>query len=134
MRNIMDLLHQDSTRLSFATINKLSCNIAEVIVDRNIEIDLNCVEEYHQALLDIFGDAFGLLINKVQPYSYNIDAQFRITSLPQIKAIAIVNYSLSTWAATKALQSIPPNRKKNLQNFWDRNEALSWLIDELVTQ
>ncbi|MFK7848133.1 MAG: hypothetical protein AB8G77_22785 [Rhodothermales bacterium] len=127
----MDQLYQESTRLSFATINKLSHNIGEVLVDKNIEIDLRHVEEFHKALFDIFGSSFGLLINKVHPYSYSFDSQFHITSPPQLKAIAVVSYSASTWAATKSLQNIPPNRKKNIQTFWDRTEAFSWLTEEL---
>ena len=128
----MAQLHQESTRLTFATIIKLTHNIAEVIVDKNTEIDLGCVEELHNALLATLAPSFGLLVNKQQPYSYSIDAQFKITTLPQLKAIAVVSYSNSTWAATKSLQGIPPNRSKNMQMFWARDQALSWLVEELT--
>lgn len=122
---------KESVQLNFATINKLTGNIAEVFVHKNVEIDLRCVEEYHQALLGLFSDSFGLLINKIHPYSYSIEAQLRITSLPQIKAIGVLVYTSNSWEATNSLKNMPTNRRANLQKFWHRESALRWLIEEM---
>ena len=57
-------------RLSFCTINICADNIAEVIIDENIEVSIEMVEEHDEFLCSIFKGSFGVLVNKINTYSY----------------------------------------------------------------
>lgn len=126
--------HSDvqTLQLSFATLYKLTDNIVEIIAKEGIEIDMPCVEEYHQALQHLFNGPFGILVNKVNQYSYGPGAMIRITSAPGLKAIAVVHYNHISLAATQTIHMLPQNRDKNLKKFWHRDAALDWLRGELV--
>lgn len=65
----------ESHRLRFAEIIILNKNLAEVIIDEAIEMDLSMVEEYHAFLLSHLDSSFSLLINKRHAYGYTFDAQ-----------------------------------------------------------
>ena len=62
-------------KLSFGEIIILKPNLAEVIVDNDVEMDLEMVGEYHEFLLSKLGHPFNLLINKVHQYTYTFEAQ-----------------------------------------------------------
>jgi len=51
---------------------------------------LDMVEEYHAFLLAHLVSPFSLLINKINSYSYNFDAQINLATLKEIKAMAVV--------------------------------------------
>ena len=57
--------------LPFATIIKLREDIAEVIINEGVEMNLDMVNQYHEYLLLHFKAPFSLLINKVNSYTYN---------------------------------------------------------------
>ena len=80
-------------RLSFANINFLSPQIAEVIVDNNVTISLEMAEEYERFLNENFSSNFGLLINKINHYDYAYEAKLSIASSANIKAMAVVTYA-----------------------------------------
>jgi hypothetical protein len=113
--------------LSFAKIIILQENVAEVIINEGIEINNEMVTEYHNFLLQHLTAPFFLLINKINSYTYTFDAQIKIASLPEIKAMAVVAYSKATEVATRNLASIPRNNAWNIQIFPDRDTALEWL-------
>ena len=80
-------------RLSFGYFTLLAENIVEVIIDEGIELSLEMVEEcdvFFKA--HIFGN-FGMLINRINEYTYSYEAQLSIGSYTGLKAIAFVYYS-----------------------------------------
>ena len=113
--------------LSFGRITTLSENLAEVIINENIEMTGKMVDEYHQFLLSHLKSPFSLLVNRINPYSYDENALHKIGSLQEIYKVAVVSYSnTSDWVIDfiKSLQERPSNR---LMNFHDRDSALVWL-------
>lgn len=116
-------------RLSFADINILGDNLAEVIVDEGVEMTIDMVEEYHQFLLTHLIPPFSLLVNKLHSYSYDAEAQQKLANLQEIDRMAVVSYRLSTTTVTEQLTELPWNGDWNLQIFTDRDTALAWLSE-----
>lgn len=80
-------------RLSFGYFTLLAENIVEVTIDEGIELSLEMIEEcdvFFKA--HIFGN-FGMLINRINEYTYSYEAQLSIGSYNGLKAIAFVYYS-----------------------------------------
>ena len=128
-KNIWDRMSKE--KLDFGVINRLEKQIAEVIIEQGIEINDAMVDEYHRYLDKHYSGDFGLLVNKINQYTYSFTAQQRLATLPNIKAIAVVVYRRSTEIATEALLNIKRTHEWNLKTFYDRDEALSWLTLQL---
>jgi hypothetical protein len=120
----------DLYKLPFAKIIILRDDIAEVIINDGVEMDVDMVEQYHDFLLSHLRPPFSLLINKINSYSYNFPAQEKLATLKEINAMAVVAYNLMTEIATETLASYPRKIKWNLKIFPNREEALSWLLTE----
>jgi len=120
----------ETHELSFAKINILQPDIAEVIVNEGVELNLAMVEEYHSFLLSHLQPPFSLLINKMHSYTYDFDAQQKLATLPEIHVMAVVAYNYITEKTTEVLASYPREQKWNLVIFSDRSEALDWLISK----
>jgi hypothetical protein len=121
----------ETHKLSFCKINKLNDSVAEVIVNEGAEVDSEMVEEYHGWLAANLKPPYGLLINRINQYSYDFEAQTKIGDLPEIKAITVVVYSKISEVATRVLMQIPRRHKWNIEMFHQRQIALEWLEDEL---
>jgi len=114
--------------LPFAKIIILSDSIAEVIINENVEMTLAMVEQYHEFLLSHLVSPFSLLINKINAYTYDFDAQVNLATLKEINAMAVVAYTRSTKISTQYLNSsVPRKRDWNLNICSNRDEALNWL-------
>jgi len=120
----------DLYELPFAKIIILSEDIAEVIINDGVEMNTDMVDQYHDFLLSHLHAPFALLVNKVNSYSYNFEAQQNLATLKEINAMAVVSYNRSTTLATKNLAAFPRNEKWNISIFSSRDEALSWLVSE----
>jgi len=116
--------------LPFAKIIILRDDIAEVIINEGIEINMDMVEQYHDFLLSHLHAPFSLLINKVNAYSYDFSAQGKLATLKEINAIAVIAYRRSTEIATEELASHPRDVEWNLKIFPNRDDALDWLLSE----
>ena len=114
-------------RLSFGEIILLKSNLAEVIVDDGVEMDLEMVKEYHEFLLDKLKHPFSLLINKVNKYTYTFEAQLQLATLTEINSMAVLAYDRVTERSTESLVSIPRSTPWNLKIFKKRTSALEWL-------
>ena len=115
-------------QLSFAKIIIVEDNLAEVIVDDGVLIDLKKVGEYHEFLLTHLRAPFSLLVNKKHSYTYTFKAQIEIASLNQIKAMAVVVEGFNAKKSTDFLISMNNmSRSWNIQTFMLREEALVWL-------
>jgi len=122
-------------RLSFCTINILADNIAEVLIDDNIEVSIEMVEESDEFLCSIFKDNFGVLVNKINTYYYTFEAQLTMGSIDPMAAIASVNYHPHGTQSTQDFLNKRTIDRLNLKTFigtelgWKR--AYDWLTLEL---
>jgi hypothetical protein len=116
--------------LGFGKIILLDENIAEVIIDKGIEMDMEMVNEYHSFMVSHLRAPFSLLINKINPYSYTFAAQRKLATLPHIKAMAVVTYNPVAEKTTRGLIRIPRDREWHIKLFKNRERALQWLRDD----
>ncbi|KGJ96291.1 hypothetical protein [Colwellia psychrerythraea] len=123
-------------RLSFADISIISDSIAEIIIDEGVEVSIEMVEEYDNFLACIFKGNYGVLINKINNYSYSLGAQFIMGSSENIVAIAAVNYSEQGKKSSKTVADRRSIDQLNVRTFsgldlgWQ--DAVTWLNKELV--
>lgn len=122
----------DLYELPFAKIIILRDDIAEVIINEGVQMDLSMVRQYHDFLLSHLRPPFSLLINKVNAYTYDFDAQEQLATLEEINAMAVVAYNKVTEIVTETLASYPRDVQWNLEIFTNRDEALSWLLTQQV--
>ena len=124
IKEIGIILHE----LSFAKIILLSDSIAEVIINDNVEMTLEMVTQYHDFLLSHLVSPFSLLINKVNTYTYDFEAQINLATLKEINAMAVVAYTRTTKISTEYLKSsVPRPVEWNLNIYSNRDDALNWL-------
>ena len=116
--------------LSYAKIIVLQDDIAEVIINDAVVMNAVMVEQYHEFLRSILTSPFSLLINKINSYTYDFDAQLDLGTIAEINAMAVVAYSRITELTTESLASYPRSKKWNLEIFMNRNDALDWLLLE----
>ena len=117
----------DLHELSFAKIIILRDDLAEVMINDGVQMDADMVAQYHEFLLAHLRAPFSLLINKINAYSYNFEAQEKLATLKEINAMAVVAYNRVTRITTETLASFPRDVKWNLRIFSNREDALSWL-------
>jgi len=120
----------DLHELPFAKVIILQGDLAEVLINDGVVMNTEMVEQYHDFLLSHLRAPFSLLINKVNSYTYDFDAQEKLATLEQINAMAVVAYNRITKISTESLASIPRDEKWNLSIFSDRDTALGWLFSE----
>ncbi len=118
----------DLHELPFAKIIILDDNIAEVMVNEGVTMDVEMVDQYHEFLLSHLRAPFLLLINKVNSYTYDFDAQNKLATLKEINAMAVVAYNRTTRLITESLASYPREVRWNLKVFSNRDDALAWLL------
>tara|TARA_R110001583_G_scaffold177813_1_gene333460 strand:- start:116 stop:526 length:411 start_codon:yes stop_codon:yes gene_type:complete len=123
-------------RLSFGYFTLLAENIVEVTIDEGIELSLEMIEEcdiFFKA--HIFGD-FGMLINRINEYTYSYEAQLTIGSYQGLKAIAFVYYSEKSKNIVEEVNftRAPDNWNScifsGLELEWQ--QAFQWLQHELL--
>lgn len=120
-------------QLSFGKIYLLSHQLAEVIVNDGVEMNMDMVNEYHDFLRQHLSAPFSLLINKLNKYSYTFEAQQHLATLPEIKAMAVVAYNHPTELATEILKDVPRKIEWNMKIFPEPDSALSWLNEQMKT-
>lgn len=116
--------------LPFARIIVLRDDIAEVIINEGVEMDVAMVDQYHDFLLSHLRPPFSLLINKINSYTYDFDAQMQLATLKEINVMAVVAYTRITTLSTETLASYPRTVKWNLRIFSNRNDAMNWLVSQ----
>lgn len=122
--------------LSFGNIILLREDIAEVVINHGVVMDMKIIEQYHEFLLSNLKAPFSLLINKLNAYTYSPDAQEKLATLKEINVMAVVSYNQITQTTTEMLVSVPRQEDWNLKIFHNRSSALSWIEseqDKLIT-
>ena len=123
--------------LPFSKIIILRDDIAEVIINEGVEMNISMVEQYHDFLRSHLLPPFSLLVNKVNSYTYDFTAQIEIATIKEINVMAVVAYNRVTKSTTEILAAYPRSEKWNLKIFSTRDDALDWLLSEqnnLVTR
>ncbi|MDH3980578.1 MAG: hypothetical protein OEU91_08710 [Gammaproteobacteria bacterium] len=120
----------DLHELSFSRIIILREDIAEVMINDGVVMDVEMVDQYHDFLLSHLRAPFSLLVNKVNSYTYDFPAQQKLATLKEINAMAVVAYNRVSKISTQALASFPRDPEWKLEIFPNRDEALAWLISE----
>jgi hypothetical protein len=115
--------------LSFCKIEVLQHDIAEVIVDEGVDINIGMVDEIHRCFLSIFTHPFSLLINKKNSYSTQLDALIQFGTLRAINKIAIFAPNKMAKLSADFSVDIPSSAELNIQVFTDRAEGLNWLLE-----
>ncbi len=122
-------------RLSFGCFSILSDNIVEVVVDEGVEMSLEMIDECHHFIVSHFKEDFGMLINRVNNYTYSYEAKLSIASYENLKALAFVYYSESSKAVSENLYQLRSLDQWNYKLFsglelgWQ--QAFDWLQQEL---
>ena len=123
-------------RLSFAKVNILNDCIAEVSFDKGIEVSIEMMENIETFVCGKFDQDFGVLVNKLYPFSYSLEAKLNLGSMEQMKAIASVNYNEDASAVTQNIIEVRTTDQLNIKSFnglelgWQ--QAHAWLIQELT--
>jgi len=117
----------DLHKLSFGVIGVLRNNLAEVIVDEGVNIDIKMVDEIHKCLLSIFTHSFSLLINKSNSYSTQLDALIKFGTLKGLNKIAVFAPNKMAKLSADFAADIPSSAVLNIQVFTNRDDALAWL-------
>lgn len=112
---------------SFGKIIILQSDIAEVIVDEGVDIDIKMVDEIHHCFLSIFPHSFSLLINKTNSYSTQLDALIKFGTLSVINKIAVFAPNKMAKLSADFAADIPSSAILNIEVFTNRGDALSWL-------
>ncbi|MFT5294307.1 MAG: hypothetical protein ACI9YH_000313 [Colwellia sp.] len=123
-------------RLSFARINILLDNIVEIVIDNNVSVSLEMVAELDTFLNNSLPSSFGLLVNKINHYTYSFEAMMTFASLVNIKAIAVINYSQSAEEVTTNIIKQRQVDQLNIKSFSGLDlgylHATSWLKSQLI--
>jgi hypothetical protein len=126
----------ENHRLSFAQINLLDQSIAEVIFDKNIYISIEMIEEIETFICNFFVNDFGVIVNRIYPYSYSIEAKLTLGSMERMKSIASINYTKEAADSTQDIISKRTKDRLNIKQFngleLGRQQALEWLIKDLA--
>ena len=114
-------------KMSFGTIIKLGNNLAEIIVDDGVEMNLTQVAEYHNFLLNNLTVPFYLLVNRNHSYTYTFEAQKAIVGFDKIKKLAVLLSTQGGLMSSETLFSLNTNLNWEISWFSMREDALSWL-------
>ena len=131
------ILEMEKYRLSFVQINVLTDCIAEVIFDKNIHISIEMMEEAEIFICGIFKNNFGVIVNKLFPYTYSQGTKLNMGSRERMKAIASINYNKKGATITQDVINTRTIDKLNIKQFngleLGRQQAFDWLLIKLQT-
>jgi len=113
--------------IEFAKIIIIKNDVAEIIIDKEIELTLEMVRRLHQTLRDNLTAPFFLLINKINDYSYDFEAMHELGTIKEIAGIAIISYSVQTQINSQYISKLKRKKIWNAKTFNNRDDALEWI-------
>ncbi len=119
-------------KMTFGTINCLEPGIVEVVVNSDVIMDGKMVHECEGVLKTMSGAEVGILVNKQNPYTHDEEARHMLATLGMFKAMAVLLTGWFTSVPAKYLMSIPVDVTTPVQMFHDREEALTWLREQVA--
>lgn len=120
-------------RLPFATIIKRQDDIAELIIDDQIELGVAMVEQMHRWLRENLRAPFSLVVNRIHSYSYSADAQFILGSIEELNVIAEVVYSEHSRKVVEMLADFPREIPWKMRCFNTTTAGLAWAVEQQAT-
>jgi len=117
----------------FCIISTLSKNCAEIVFKDGTEVTKEMLLEIHQWLSSNIDSPMYIIINKIFPHSYTFNAQMELSTLSNIKAMAMVCYSNVSQATTMIMQTATNQTLWNMKIFYDRADALDWIEEQQNT-
>jgi len=107
-----------------------------VIFDNGIDVSIEMMEEIEAVACGIFNDDFGVIVNKIYPYTYCPGATLILGSMERMKAIASINYSQEGAEITQDIVNKRRTDRLNIKPFngleLGRQQAIDWLLNELM--
>lgn len=114
--------------LSFARINILREDIAELVVNEGVELTAVQVRQVEDTLASYLKSPFSLLINKIYNYSYQFDAIIGMGKLPQLQAVAIVCHRQRSYFTVEPIIHLKQSSQWQIRRFFSKADALEWLF------
>jgi hypothetical protein len=115
-------------KFSFGEVTLISDDIAEVVANDGVEVTIEMIGEFHELLINQMSRPFMMLVNKRNCYSFTLEAQQYIYSLPDLYAVAVVAYSKVGEETAKGILNFSPPELFQSKVFADRSSALEWLL------
>lgn len=116
--------------LNFAKIIIIENNLAEIIINPDVEVTLDMVHKLHETLCNKLTAYFFLLFNKINSYSFNFDAMHELCTIEEIKGIAFICYSEKSEKNAEYLASLSRKKPWNSKTFNDREAGLDWVTQQ----
>jgi hypothetical protein len=113
--------------IEFAKIIIIENDVAEIIVDKEIELTIEMVRHLHQTLRNNLATSFFLLINKINDYSYDFEAMHELGTIKEIAGIAIIGYSVQAQINSQYMSKLKRKKTWNAKTFNNRDDALEWI-------
>jgi len=117
-------------KLKLGKARILEFDLAEITVDKDIILDLDMTNEYHDWVMNNLPDPCFVLINKKNAFEYTFDAQLIIGTIRQIKSVAFYTPTDTAYHVTQMLAQLPRKLDWNHKIFYSRDEALFWLKNQ----
>jgi len=115
-------------KLSFGKVTLIYDDIAEVVANDGVEVTIEMIGEFHEFLINQMSRPFMLLINKRNSYSFTLEAQRYLYSLPDLYAVAVIAYNKASEETAKGILNFSPPELFQSKVFADRSSALEWLL------
>ncbi|MEZ5347458.1 MAG: hypothetical protein R2681_18140 [Pyrinomonadaceae bacterium] len=117
--------------LSFGKFVEIADNIIEIIVYEGTELTVEMLKEADSLVFSKIPGQIGLLVNKLNEYTYTFEAQMFLGSFAGVKATAFITYTKLSTQTTEAVSGLPRNEEFNHAIFDNRKDAIKWLKAEL---
>lgn len=127
---MQDLVSRNS-QIAFGRVKLLSGRIAEVVINKDLVMDLEKIKDYEEAISQILPGKYGLLINEEHAHIYTEEAQEYLAKSGRVKATAMVLRSRFSDVASAYLNAVHEHSGWNLKVFYDRSKAITWLREKL---
>lgn len=118
-------MSENSTQLSFCQITRVNDFVVELVTNPEVELGGAEVIEFHQ-YFDNLDAPVGLLVNRVNSYSYSFETLRSDAKNKNMAAIAVLLNDTSKLVQSEYIV----NRVKtdvDANIFFDRDSAISWL-------
>ena len=113
--------------LDFGKIKSIRDDIAEIVINENIELTGKQVDKLHEAMLIQYKGPFSVLLDMTNRYSLSFCALTKFGAIAEIKNIAITVNNKAAETAAGMFHYVPREDKPNLKIFQSKPDALLWL-------
>lgn len=116
--------------LSFAQMTIIQQDLAEIVVNEGVEMNVSMVREYAEFLKSNLVSPYFILVNRLNSYSYTFNAQQLLSEIEGTYSFAITSYNRPSTLTSELMIANADNVQGNVKLFSDREAALAWLLSE----